>query len=75
MSNSIFEKWIFEHAQYFAVIEQLNTDIVRVLEGATPIFFPLLGDSRTGKTALLKYVYARYAENKSSSGHSRVIFV
>ena len=39
MSNSIFEKWIFEHAQYFAVIEQLNTDIVRVLEGATPIFF------------------------------------
>ena len=75
MNNNIFKTWIFDHAQYVAVYDSMVTNINRVLNGSTPIVFPLLGDSRTGKTALLKDVCTHFADNKSSSGHNRVIFV
>lgn len=75
MSNSIFEGWIFDHTQYVAVFDTLVDEINRVLKGSTPIIFPLLGDSRTGKTALLKDIKAKFADRLSSSGHNRVIFI
>jgi hypothetical protein len=75
MRKSIFEGWIFDHAQYKIVFDTMVEEINRVLEGSTPIIFPLLGDSRAGKTALLKDIAAHFADRVSPSGHNRVIFV
>lgn len=75
MSKSIFEGWIFDHTQYKTVFDKMVEEIERVLDGSTPVIFPLLGDSRAGKTALLKDIEARFADRVSSSGHRRVIYV
>lgn len=75
MTNSIFEGWIFDHAQYATAFETMREEIGRVLDGAAPIIFPLLGDSRAGKTELLKDLLASFEDRRSPSGHNRVIFV
>lgn len=75
MSKSIFDGWIYEHTQYKRALDSLVEEIDRVLDGATPVIFPLLGDSRAGKTALLADLEAHYASHRSPSGHSRVIQV
>lgn len=75
MSTSIFEGWIYDHSQYTTVFETLAAEIERVLNGSSPIVFPLLGDSRAGKTALLRDIEARFADNLSPSGHRRVMVV
>ena len=75
MTNSIFEGWIYDHTQYTYVLETLAAEIESVFGGGSPIVFPLLGDSRAGKSALLKDIEARYADQLSPSGHRRVIFV
>jgi hypothetical protein len=72
---TIFASWIFDHAQYKAVFDTLVEEIERVLEGSSPIIFPLLGDSRAGKTALLEDVVAHFAGHVSPSGHPRVLRV
>jgi len=75
MSTSIFEGWIYDHDQYTTIFETLSAEIERVLKGSSPIVFPLLGDSRAGKTALLKDLEARFADQVSDSGHARVMRV
>lgn len=75
MSTSIFEGWIYDHDQYTTIFETLAAEIERVLNGSSPIVFPLLGDSRAGKTALLKDIEARFADQVSPSGHRKVMFV
>jgi hypothetical protein len=75
MSTSIFEGWTYDHDQYTTILETLSAEIERVLNGTSPIVFPLLGDSRAGKSALLKDIEARFADNLSPSGHRRVMFV
>lgn len=75
MTTSIFEGWIYEHDQYKIVLETLTEEIDRALHGGTPFVFPLLGDSRAGKTALLKDIETYFANQRSPSGHQLVIFV
>lgn len=75
MSNSIFEGWIYDHEEYTTVFETLTAEIERVLNGSSPIVFPLLGDSRAGKTAMLRDIEARFADQLSPSGHGKVMFV
>lgn len=75
MSTSIFEGWIYDHYQYTTIFETLAAEIERVLNGSSPFVFPLLGDSRAGKSALLKDIEARFADNLSPSGHRRVLVV
>ncbi|KQR60938.1 TniB family NTP-binding protein [Acidovorax sp. Leaf160] len=75
MTKTIFDGWIFEHVQYKAAFDALVEEIERVLDGATPIIFPLLGDSRAGKTALLKDLDAHFANRISESGHRKIILV
>lgn len=75
MSTSIFEGWIYDHDQYTTIFETLSAEIERVLDGSTPFVFPLLGDSRAGKSALLKDIEARFADRVSPSGHRRVLVV
>ncbi len=73
--TSIFEGWIYDHAQYTIAFESLAEEIERVLHGCTPIVFPLLGDSRAGKSAVLNDIEARFSEHVSPSGHRRVMKV
>lgn len=73
MSKSIFENWIYEHSKYKSPFDQLVAEIEMVLDECPPFVFPLLGDSRTGKTTLLKDVEAHFADRLSSSGHPQVI--
>lgn len=73
--TSIFEGWIYDHAQYTTILETLATEIEYVFAGSSPIVFPLLGDSRAGKTALLKDIEARFGNQLSESGHKRVLRV
>lgn len=75
MSKTIFDGWIFDHIQYKTPFDAIVEEVDRVLEGGSPIIFPLLGDSRAGKTALLTDLERRYAPHVSSSGHRRVIRV
>jgi hypothetical protein len=75
VTTSIFEGWIFDHQQYKAVFETLVEEIERSLADGTPFVFPLLGDSRAGKTALLKDIEAHFASRCSPSGHPLVMFV
>ncbi len=75
MTTSIFEGWIFDHDQYTNILKTLTAETVRVLNDSSPIVYPLLGDSRTGKSALLKDIEARFADNLSLSGHRRVMVV
>lgn len=75
MSTTIFEDWIYEHAQYRAALNRLNDEVSRVLEGGSPFIMPLLGDSRAGKSALLDDVKTRYAKTVSESGHPRVLLI
>lgn len=75
MTKSIFEGWIYDHQQYKAVFDTLVDEIERALANGTPFVFPLLGDSRAGKTALLKDVEAYFASRRSPSGHPLVMFV
>lgn len=75
MSTSIFDGWIYDHNQYTTIFEVLAAEIERVLNGSSPIVFPLLGDSRAGKTALLKDIETRFADEVSPSGHRKVMFV
>jgi hypothetical protein len=73
MSKSIFESWIYEHSKYKSPFEQLVAEIEMVLDDCPPFVFPLLGDSRTGKTTLLKDVESYFSNRLSSTGHPRVI--
>jgi hypothetical protein len=75
MSASIFKEWTCDHAQYTSVFDTLKEEIERVLQGSTPIVFPLLGDSRAGKSALLKDIEVRFSDHVSPSGHRRVMVV
>ena len=75
MSTSIFNEWIYDHNQYTSIFEILAAEIERVLNGSSSIVFPLLGDSRAGKSALLKDIETRFADNLSPSGHRRVMVV
>lgn len=75
MKKTIFEDWIYEHAQYRAALDRLNGEVSRVLEGGSPFILPLLGDSRAGKSALLDDVKSRYAKTISESGHPRVLLI
>jgi hypothetical protein len=75
MTTSIFDGWIYDHAQYTIVLETLAEEIERVLSGSSPIVFPLLGDSRAGKTALLNDIATRFAGQLGPSGHRRVMVV
>jgi hypothetical protein len=75
MSTSIFDGWISDHNQYPTIFEVLAAEIERVLNGSSPIVFPLLGDSRAGKTALLKDIETLFADQVSLSGHRRVMVV
>lgn len=75
MSNSIFEGWIYDHSQYKVAYDSLVEEIERVLSSGSPFVFPVLGDSRSGKTALLKDVEAHFCDRLSASGHKRVLFV
>lgn len=72
-TNSIFDEWIYDHAQYTAVLETLTEEIERALSGSTPFVFPLLGDSRTGKSAMLRDIETRFSERVGPAGHCRVI--
>lgn len=74
-STSIFDGWIYEHEQYRIVFETLVEEIERALHGATPFVFPLLGDSRAGKSALLKDIEAHFGSRVSPSGHQQIISV
>lgn len=75
MSKTIFDGWIFDHIQYKTPFDAMVEEIDRVLDGGSPIIFPLLGDSRAGKTALLTDLSAHFANHLSPSGHRRVIRV
>lgn len=75
MSKTIFEDWIFEHIQYKTSFDTMVEEIEQVLDGGSPIIFPLVGDSRAGKTALLKDLEAHFEDRVSPSGHKRVIRV
>lgn len=72
-TNSIFDEWIYDHAQYTAVLDTLTEEIERALSGSTPFVFPVLGDSRTGKTAMLRDIETRFSERVGPAGHCRVI--
>lgn len=73
--KNLFQNWIFEHSQYASAFNELKAEITRALDGSAPFISPLLGDSRTGKTALLKDIYASFESQKSSSQHHRVMSV
>lgn len=75
MSDTIFKDWVFEHQQYKQSFDMLTEEIDRVFAGGSPFIFPLIGDSRVGKTALLCDVDSRYADKVSESGHRRVLYV
>lgn len=75
MSTSIFEEWIYDHRQYKDASDMIVEEIDRALNGGTPFIFPLLGDSRAGKSALLKDVCKAYVDKISPSGHRRVLLV
>ncbi|WP_213959581.1 TniB family NTP-binding protein [Variovorax sp. dw_954] len=75
MSKTIFEGWIFDHIQYQNAFDTMVEEIERVLDGGSPIFFPLLGDSRAGKTAMLKDLEAHFADRVSPSGLRQVMLV
>jgi hypothetical protein len=73
--SSIFEQWIYDHAQYKTVFETLAAEISSALDGSSPFVFPLLGDSRAGKSALLRDIETRFADEVNPSGHRRVMVV
>lgn len=73
MSGTIFENWIYEHRQYKQSLDTLVEEIDRVLVGGSPFIFPLIGDSRVGKTALLADIESLYTKCISDSGHRRVL--
>lgn len=73
MSGTIFDEWIYEHRQYKQSLVTLVEEIDRVLAAGSPFIFPLIGDSRVGKTALLADIELRYANCLSGSGHRRVL--
>jgi len=75
MSASIFEEWIYDHRQFKEAWDTLVEEIDRALDGGGPFIFPLLGDSRAGKSALLRDVSKAYSDKVSSSGHRRVLLV
>lgn len=73
MIGTIFEEWIYEHLQYKLALDMLTEEIDRALAGGSPFIFPLIGDSRAGKSALIGDVESRYAGVVSDSGHRRVL--
>lgn len=73
MTGTIFDEWIYEHRQYKQSLDTLVEEIDRVLAEGSPFIFPLIGDSRVGKTALLGDIELRYANCISDSGHRRVL--
>ena len=75
MSETIFDGWIYDHGQYTVAFESLSHEIERVLSGSPPIVYPLLGDSRTGKSAVLADISARFESRVSASGHRQVLGV
>lgn len=75
MKPTIFEDWIYEHAQYLAAAERLKGEVLRVLEAGSPFILPLLADSRAGKSALLDDLKSRFAKDVSESGHPRVLLI
>ncbi len=75
MSKGIFESWIFDHEQYAKASDALVDEIERAIEGGAPFVFPVLGDSRCGKSALLKDIETLFANRLSASGHKKVIYV
>lgn len=70
-----FKDWICEHGHYNVVLEGLAEEVDRALAGGEPFFFTLLGQSRAGKSEVLKDVMARNSANVSESQHPRVIRV
>ena len=75
MSKSIFHEWIFGHAQYEQVFDQIQNNVYRALNGGQPFIFPLLGDSRAGKTALLSDILKCFEDRRSQSNHCMVLLV
>lgn len=75
MSKSIFENWIYEHIKYKSPFDRLVTEIDMALDGSPPFVLPVLGDSRTGKTTLLKDAEAYFSNRLSATGHPQVIRV
>lgn len=73
--SGIFSDWIFDHAQYAQALDGLTSDIDAVLCGASPFIRPLLGDSRTGKTAVLNDLQAYFKDHRSQSGRAAVLYV
>lgn len=70
-----FKGWICKHDHYDRVLDALAEEVTRALAGGEPFMFTLLGQSRAGKSELLKDVEARNSGNRSESGHPRVIRV
>lgn len=75
MSSSIFDSWLFDHAQFVEASQSLTQEIERSLDRGTHFVYPLLGDSRTGKTAVLNDISASFDERLSCSGHKQVLIV
>ena len=73
MAASIFENWVCAHTQYVTSCDLLAEEVKRALCGGSPFVFPLLGESRAGKSTLLKDIEARFSKSLSASGHHRVL--
>jgi hypothetical protein len=70
-----FKGWICKHDHYNMPLGALADEVDRALNGGEPFMFTLLGQSRAGKSEVLKDVEARYSSNLSPSGHPQVIRV
>lgn len=70
-----FKGWICKHDHYNVVVDALAEEIARTLAGGDPFMFMLLGQSRAGKSELLKDVAARNSGRLSESGHPQVLRV
>lgn len=70
-----FKGWICKHDHYNLVMDALAEEVARALAGGEPFMFTLLGQSRAGKSELLKDVESRNSDSLSESGHPKVIRV
>ena len=70
-----FKGWICKHDRYNQVLDALAEEVARALAGGEPFMFTLLGQSRAGKSELLRDVTARNSGSLSKSEHPQVIHV
>lgn len=70
-----FKGWICKHDHYNLVLDALAEEVARALTGGEPFMFTLLGQSRAGKSEMLRDVEARNSDSRSLSGHPQVIYV